>query len=109
MKTSDSFALMEQLLPDLEELLGDDEIRAFKEEARGGAPIVASSAMQRLMPLFTGKHRDALLRVIAACNDKTVEQVESQELSDTIADMRSGFTDEVYSFFAQCLRLVLKA
>ena len=107
MKTIDSFDMMEKLLPDIVELLSDEDIVQFKEETRSGKKIKAEEAINSLLPLFVVKHKDATLRIVAAVSDKTVDEVKEQPLAVTTADFK--FIDEVYGFFASCLRLVLKA
>ena len=107
MNTIDCFDMMEKMLPDIVEVLSDEDILKFKDETRGGKPIKAGDAINTLLPLFISKHRDATLRIVAGVSGKTVDEVKKQPIDKTTADLK--FTDDVYSFFASCLRMVLKA
>lgn len=106
MNTVESFDMMEKLLPDIVELLADPAIAEFKETARNER-VKSSEVIAGLLPVFITKHRNATLRIIAEVSGKTVDEVKKQPLADTIEDFK--FSDEVYSFFGSCLRLVLRA
>ena len=58
--------------------------------------------MAKAYPLLLGKHRRALLGIVAALSGKTVDEVRAQPLGETMTVIRAGFTGELFGFFAVC-------
>lgn len=104
MKTDFAFDVMEKILPDVAELMNDDEVKLPKEE---GAKV--GDMMTKMLPVFITKHRTALYNIVGAISGKTSEDVAAQDWSETLKIFMDGFTEGMFVFFICCLRLARRA
>ena len=110
MNTATGFELMEKILPDVAEIMGDEDVKRLKEQIQadaehGGAKNVFMPTMQ----LFLGKHREAMFRIAAALCGKTVEETMAQPMEETMEALQTRFSEDMIRFFALCLRMVMTA
>lgn len=110
MATETGFDTMEKLLPDVADILSDDAVKEIKNGVeKENGKIVVSAVFAPVMRLFLGKHREAMYGLVATLCGKTPEDVKKQPLSETVATLRDGVSDEMLTFFASCLRMVMSA
>lgn len=108
MKTNIAFDVMEKILPDVAELMNDDDVKLDSEDFRkDGAKV--GDMMTKLMPVFISRHRSAFFNIIAAISGKTAEEVAEQDFAETLKAFTEGFTDDMFVFFVLCLRLARRA
>lgn len=110
MQTDVAFDMMEKLLPHLSAVINDADVGETMKEIRkkqGGQQ--SGDMMAALLPLFIGKHREAMFNIVAVLEGKTVDEVRCQEFSQTIAAMRRNFVDDMLVFFHYCLRMARAA
>lgn len=108
MTTEFAFALMEKILPDVVEILSDPNIQTQKNNFKNGE-VDAMHLLGDMMPVLIVTHRGAMFRIIAALSEKTVDEVQKQDFTETLKVWRGGFIDEMMGFFVPSLRMVLKA
>ena len=110
MSTEVGFDLMERILPDVAEIMSDEDVKRLKEQIRTeDAQGSVKGVFMPTMALFLGKHREAVYRIAAAVSGKTVEETRNQPMGDTIEALQAGFTDDMIRFFGLCLRMVMTA
>lgn len=107
MTTDQALDKMELLLPYYAKIFNDPDaaeiIKTVREEK--GESLVGDT-LQKLLPIFTGKHREALYHIISIVHDKPVEDVKAQPIMETIAALRNALVNETLLFFMACMRLV---
>lgn len=107
MTTDQAFDKMVQIVPLLGEILDDADASELKQEIKSeNGQIPAGSVMQQMIPLFAGKHRQALYGIVAAVSDTSVDKVKEQPISVTLGTLRNALIDETMMFFFSCLRIV---
>lgn len=109
MNTELGFDLMEKLLPDVAAILNDEKVKKIKAEMRSDGSIAIGEGMNAVLPLFLGKYRENLIRMAAAISGKSEKEIMEQPMGETLAVFQAGVTDEMLSFFASCLRMVMSA
>lgn len=109
MSTELGFEMMDKLLPDVAEIFGDDEVKALKAQVNKDGKVSVGVNFAPVMRLFLGKHRPAMLRMAAVMGGCSVEEINAQPLEKTIELLQSGVNDQMLSFFALCLRMVMTA
>ena len=110
MNTELGFDLMEKLLPDVSEILSDESVKKMKLDFRkDGGGISVGAGMGAVLPLFLGKYRENMYRIAAAISEKGTEEIKRQPVGETLAALQNGMTEEMLSFFASCLRMVMSA
>lgn len=110
MSTDLGFDMMEKLLPDVASILADEDVKRVKESfAKKNAKIAVGASFDPVLGLFLGKHRETMFRIAATVSQKTVAEVKKQPLHDTVETVQQGLSDDMMTFFASCLRLVMTA
>ena len=110
MSTELGFDMMEKLLPDVALILADEDVKSVKESvAKKDDKIVVGMSFAPILALFLGKHREVMFRIAATISHKTVAEVKKQPLHDTVETVQQGLSDDMMTFFASCLRLVMTA
>lgn len=110
MNTEVGFNTMEKLLPYVSAILSDDSIRAVKVRIQKNENDVnTNEALNTLLPLFIGKHRDNMYVIASIICEKTVEEIKEQPLTETISVLRNGIANEMLAFFGLCLRMAMNA
>lgn len=104
---ADGLTAMLGMLPHLQAIMDDPEIRALGEKVKTDKKRTLGALSQEAMPLIAGKHRKELFAIAAAVTDKTPEEVEAEPLADALAAFQGALGNEILSFFAFCARLVL--
>ena len=108
MKTEIAFDMMSKILPDVVEIINDPKLTNAKAAAKA-ANKTFKQAMPELLPLFLEDHREAVLRIFAAVQEKSVEDVKAQPFKETTIAAVAGVMEEVMLFFGFCLRMAMHA
>ena len=108
MKTELAFDMMTQILPDVAEIVNDPKLAAAKTQARAQGKSF-KQAMTELLPLFLQDHRESVMRIFAAVQGKTVEDVKEQPFRQTTIETVAEVMEEVMLFFGFCLRMAMHA
>lgn len=107
MPTGKAMDMMMEILPDMSIIMNDKEaepmIAALRSDQAG--ELEAGDAMKVLVPLFAGKYRQQLYRILAACNGCAVEEIDQQDITKTMLTMLNS-TKVLTGFFGCCLRMV---
>ena len=107
MTTEQALDKMAAMAPYIGEIFDDKDasevLKAVREE-KGETQV--GKTVAKLLPLFAGKHRDALMNIVAISSDMAVEEVRAQPILDTIGAMQHAMIDEAMMFFVSCLRMV---
>lgn len=107
MTTEQALDKMELLLPHYTALFNDPDAAAIIKTVReeNGESLVGVT-LHKLLPIFTGKHRETLYQIISIVHEKPVEEVKAQPIMDTISDLRNALVNETLLFFMTCMRMV---
>lgn len=109
MTTDQALDKMMQIVPLLGEILNDaDAVELTKEIRSEKGQTPAGTVMQKLIPLFAGKHREALYGIVAITSDTPVEQIREQPIITTLNALNKALVDETMAFFLTCLHMVKK-
>lgn len=108
MKTEIAFDVMSKLLPDVVEIINDPKLTSAKEAAKAAGKTF-KQAMPELLPLFLVDHREAVMRIFAAVQDKTLEEVKAQPFRETTINTVASVMEDVMLFFGFCLRMAMHA
>lgn len=108
MPTEMAFDAMEKILPHLAEVINDADVKAFTDLAKDpqGMKTPAGDVMEKMLPLFVTKHREAMFNIIAVFKGVTVEEVRAMPFIDTLQLMKENFIGDMLVFFIFCLRMV---
>ena len=98
MKTELAFDMMTTILPDVAEIVNDPKLAQAKTQARAQGKSF-KQAMTELLPLFLQDHRESVLRIFAAVQGKTVEDVKEQPFRQTTIETVAEVMEEVMLFF----------
>lgn len=109
MNTEMGFELMEKMLPHMSAIISDDEVVDVKKLVRKDDTIRVGVAMDKILPLFLGKHREHMYAIAAIMADKTAEEVKQQPITDTINAIKDGVNSGIMDFFVCCLRMAMSA
>ena len=95
------------LIPHFAAILDDEDaadvVKMIRAE-KGDLP--AGSAMQQLLPLFTGKHREHLYHIAAITEGKDVEEIRSRPVMELIRGLQLSLLEETLMLFMVCMRIV---
>lgn len=107
MQAALSIDLMQQILPDVTEIVRDDEVQTLKEKiVTQKETLKVSDVMPEIMTLMISKHKENILSIMAAITGKAVEEV---SFTPELIAKTSAAIDETLAFFGLCLRMVLNA
>lgn len=106
MSTDKALDAMMTILPDVARILNDPEAEEVSKKFKGDAAkdVEAGDAFHALIPLFAKKYRPELYRIVAACQDCTVDDVVNQPLTKTIAVFAASL-HTMNGFFVCCLHM----
>ena len=108
LNTEKGFDLMEKILPEVANILEDDDIKDVRSGiVRENDKISVRKNFLPVMSLFVGKRRESVIRIVAAVKGKSVEEVKEQPINETIEDFQQCMCEEMMVFFAACLRMVM--
>lgn len=69
----------------------------------------ASAMIGKYVPLLLGDHREDTFAILAAINDKTVEEIRSQNGMQTIKELKDALTDpDLMDFFSSSVHTAEK-
>ncbi len=108
MKTELAFDVMSQILPDVAEIVNDPKLSKAKADAQRDGKTF-KQAMGEMLPLFLVDHREAVMRIFAAVQGKSLEDVKAQPFKETTIAAVAGVMEEVMLFFGFCLRMAMHA
>lgn len=80
--------------PDMMEIVKDTAKTGKKDSTNGWSKILT-----KLIPCCLQKHREDLFAIIAALDDKTIEQVGDMKLIDTLNILKESVDKELLDFF----------
>ena len=87
------------LLADLSDKLANDA--EFKAFMAGKKTMTNREFIFKMIPHLLKNYREEAFDILAVWNDKTVDEVKSQPLGETIAEVKSIFNDKDFrSFFS---------
>ena len=106
MSTDKALDAMMAILPDVARILNDPEAEEVSKKFKGDAAkdVEAGDAFQALLPLFARKYRAELYRIVAACQDCTVDEATNQPMAKTIAVFAASLRT-MNGFFVCCLHM----
>lgn len=98
------------------ERIGSDKktTEAFQEISnfiKSGMNNIQQTTMMigKFVPLLLGDHREDTFAILAAINDKTVEEIRSQNGMQTIKELKNALADpDLMDFFTSSVRTVEK-
>ena len=106
MTTEKAFACMARMVPHVAEIVGDPAVTEAKRKLHDKAgELTNGDFMLAIYPLLMRDHCEAVCGIVAAMSEKTVEEVKAQPFEETLAAIREGFTEELFSFFPFAVRL----
>lgn len=108
MKTELAFDVMSQILPDVAEIVNDPKLSKAKADAQRDGKTF-KQAMGEMLPLFLQDHREAVMRIFAAVQGKSLEDVKVQPFKETTIAAVAGVMEEVMLFFGFCLHMAMHA
>lgn len=104
MKTGLVLDVMADILPDVSEIVNDEELREIRK-TMVNEPLRKS--MDSLVPFFLTKHKDAVERIIAAAEGKPVEEIREMNVSELELMKTRELCDDVSAFFGLCLHMAM--
>ena len=110
MNTEKAFACMARMVPYVAEIMGDPNVAEAKRKlGEKAGELTNGDFMAAIYPLLMRDHGEALCGIVAAMDDRTVEEVKAQPYKKTLAAIRADFTRELFDFFPFAVRLVRSA
>lgn len=110
MSTEKAFECMARMVPYVVEIENDPNVVEAKRKLTDKAgELTNGDFMLDIYPLLMRDHREALCGIVAAMEDKTIDEVKSQPWKETFAAIKAGFTKELFDFFPFAVRLVANA
>lgn len=107
MTTDQALDKMVQITPWLGMIFDDadasDIVKTVRDEK---AQTPAGTVMAQLIPLFAGKHREAMYNIVALTSGVPVDEVKNQPIIKTLNSLHGALIDETMMFFMACLRMV---
>lgn len=104
MKGEQAFDAMAKLVPHLYRIIEDNDLSEVKEDIKKGEK--ENIVIQKAMPTMLTKHREDLFALIAATNDKTIEDVKNMTYADIMNALRECGIAEIIDFFRFAVRLI---
>lgn len=104
MKTGLVLDMMADILPDVSEIVNDEELRKIRKTI---ADEPLRKSMDTLVPFFLTRHKEAMERIIAAAEGKTVEEIREMNVSELEMTKAGELCDDVSAFFGLCLHMAL--
>ena len=107
MPTGKALDMMIAILPDVAVIMNDTEAEPMITMLRGkqAGNVETGDAMKVLVPLFAGKYRQQLYRILAACSGCAVEEIDKQDITTSMLAMVNSLK-ALTGFFGCCLRMV---
>lgn len=106
METGKALDVLMEVLPDVAVILNDPEADGIIKQLKGDiSDVEAGDAYRILIPLFARKYKPQLLRIVAACQGSTMDEVNKQSLTKTVTSFASSLR-MMNSFFVCCLHMV---
>lgn len=98
--------VMMEILPDVALILNDPEADKLAKETKGEKikDLDAGDAFNSLIPLFARKYKPQFLRIVAACQGCSVDDIRAQTLRKTITVFASSLR-VMTDFFGCCLHM----
>ena len=107
MTTEKAFACMARMVPHVAQIMSDPAVAEAKQKLIAmDDELTGGDVMLAIYPLLMRDHCEAVCGIVAALSDKTLEEVKAQPFEETLAAIREGFTEELFSFFPFAVRLV---
>ena len=108
MKTELAFDVMSRILPDVAEIVNDPKLSQAKSAAQRDGKTF-KQAMTDMLPLFLQDHREAVLRIFAAVQGKSLDDVKAQPFKETTITTVASAMEDVMLFFGFCMRMAMHA
>lgn len=84
----------------ISEIVEDDEVMDALNKFVNADPTKQSiMLMGKVAPILLRKHRHAVYHILSELNNKTIEQIRNQSISDTIADINKAMSADLQTFF----------
>lgn len=106
MDTDKALDVMMEILPDVALIMNDKEAEDVLKKVKGkeAADMEAGDAYHALIPLFAKKYKPNFLRIVAACQGLTVDEVKKQNITVTVATFAASLR-MMNGFFLCCLHM----
>lgn len=106
METDKALDVMMKILPDVAVILNDQEAETLAKQLKGDGikEMEAGDAFHKLIPLFAQKYKAHFIRIVAACQGCTEDEVLKQSLTKTVA-VFSASLRMLNGFFVCCLHM----
>lgn len=107
MTTDQALDKMSLIVPHFAAILDDTDAADIINTIRttkGDVP--AGSTMQKLLPLFTGKHREHMYHIVAITEEIDVDDVRKRSVIKLIRGLQKSLLDETMLLFMVCMRMV---
>lgn len=106
METDKALDCMVKIAPEVATILNDDEAEGIISQVKGDKvkTLKAGDAFSKLVPLFARKYKEEFLRIVAACQDCSVDEARAQTLTRTTAVFAASLRT-MTGFFACCLHM----
>ena len=106
MNTEKAFACMAHMVPYVAEIVGDPNVaEAKKKLIDRGDELTGADAIQIIYPALMRDHSEALCGIVAAMEDRTVEEVKAQPLEETLTAIRAGVAEDFFDFLPVATQL----
>lgn len=106
METDRALDVMMKILPDVAVILNDPDAEKAVEPLKGekAKNVEAGDAFRALIPIFAQKYKPQLIRIVAACQGCTEDEVRKQSIMKTTAVFASSLR-LMTGFFGCCLHM----
>lgn len=105
MSTKDAFDVIAQISPDVAELAGDEEIAKIRKSIAENRNFY--DVMADLIQLFTVKHKAATVRILAALEGKTVDELMETPFEEAALHTVYSSIEDVMLLYGFFLRMAL--
>lgn len=84
----------------------DEEVRSLILKIRANKKATVADQM-RLLPILMKKYKDEIFNILAIFNDKSVDEIKEQSITDTIKQVFALFNDkDIKDFFMPYLKRI---
>lgn len=107
MTTREALDVIAKISPDVAELAGDEEIAKIRKSVAGDRNKTFYDVMADLIQLFTVKHKAATVRILAALEGKTVDELMETPFEEAALHTVYSSIEDVMLVYGFFLRMAL--
>lgn len=107
MDTDKALDVMMEILPDVAIIMNDKDAEDVLKQVKGkdAGNMDAGDAFNALIPLFAKKYKPQFLRIVAACQGCSADDVKKQNFTQTVSVFAASLR-AMNGFFTCCLHMV---